>query len=99
MWTLWRVFDRLEDGTVTLPDGTPIEPLLPLRDRKMPPLGILNPDSSNKIFPTPLEQAIFVENFAPGTLYTDTCPCHTDENVKVFELALIQAKVTYNKYG
>ena len=52
----------------------------------------------------------------PGALYTDTCPCHTDntdsghgcmdcqhdcgeEKVKVFELALIQAKVTYNHFG
>ncbi|MGN1179990.1 MAG: multicopper oxidase domain-containing protein [Suilimivivens sp.] len=124
MWTLWRIFDRLQDGTGKLPDGTFIEPLLPLRDRKMPPkkdddhpgypnfingtfgqypsqppFGVLNPDGSNKIFPTPLEQANFAENYAPGALYTDTCPCHTGENVKVFELALVQAKVTYNKYG
>ena len=124
MWTLWRIFDRLEDGTGKLPDGTPIEPLLPLKDRKIPPakdddhpgypnfidgtfgqhpnqppFGVLNPDDSNKIFPTPLEQANFVKNYAPGALYTDTCPCHTDENIKVFELALVQAKITYNKYG
>lgn len=30
MWTLWRIFDRLEDGTGELPDGTPIPALLPL---------------------------------------------------------------------
>lgn len=126
MWTLWRIHDRLEDGTGTLPDGTVIPPLLPLKDRKppkrkdkmhpgypnfingkykepplQPPFGILNPDGSNAIFPTPLEAANFVDNFAPGALYTDTCPCHTDscEHIKVFEIAMVQAKITYNKYG
>lgn len=34
-----------------------------------------------------------------GALYTDTCPCHADENVKAFEIAMVQAKVTYNRYG
>lgn len=156
MWTLWRIYDRLEDGSGKLPDGTPIPPLQPLKDRprpphkdKMhpgypnfingtfgemplqPPLGILNPDGSNKIEPTPLEESNFVPNPEPGALYTDTCPCHTDggschteeccchtedsfdqqndcycydecgkkHKVKVFELALIQAKVTYNRFG
>ena len=37
MWTLWRVFDRLQDGGATYPDGTPIEPLMPLKDRPLPP--------------------------------------------------------------
>lgn len=124
MWTLWRVFDRLEDGTGRLPDGTPIERLLPLRDRKIPPkkdkdhpgypgfingtfgerplqppFGILNPDGSNKIEPTRLEEKNFAENAQPGALYTDTCPCRDNEEVKVFEIALIQAKVIYNRYG
>ncbi|MBQ8803638.1 MAG: multicopper oxidase domain-containing protein [Tyzzerella sp.] len=131
MWTLWRIHDRLEDGTGRLPDGTPIPPLMPLKDRKrppkkdedhpgypnfingtfgerplQPPLGILNPDGTNKIEPTDLEQANFVENFEPGALYSDTCPCHTDkpyccqkDNVRLFELALVQAKVTYNSFG
>lgn len=156
MWTLWRIYDRLEDGSGKLPDGTPIPPLQPLKDRprpphkdKMhpgypnfingtfgemplqPPLGILNPDGGNKIEPTPLEESNFVPNPEPGALYTDTCPCHTDggschteeccchtedsfdqqndcycydecgkkHKVKVFELALIQAKVTYNRFG
>lgn len=151
MWTLWRIYDRLQDGSGTLPDGTPIPRLLPLRDRVrppekdddhpgypnfingqvgaapfQPPLAYLNPDGSNKIEPTPLEEANFVENFEPGALYTDTCPCHTDRcdtddesgneescekagnschtdscdtNVKVFEIALIQAKITYNSFG
>lgn len=149
MWTLWRIYDRLEDGTGKLPDGTPIPKLQPLKDRprppykdKMhpgypnfingtfgerplqPPLGILNPDDSNKIDPTPLEESNFVQNPERGALYTDTCPCHTDggscqtgedlqneencsccdecdktSNVKIFELALIQAKVTYNRFG
>ncbi|HAP20040.1 MAG TPA: copper oxidase [Lachnospiraceae bacterium] len=63
-----------------------------------PPLGILNPDGSNKIEPTDLERANFVENFVPGALYSETCPCHANDP-KVFEIALIQAKVTYNSYG
>ncbi len=131
MWTLWRIYDRLEDGTGMLPDGTWIPALMPLKDRKrpprkdelhpgypnflhgtfgepplQPPLGILNTDGANKIEPTDLEKANFTENFEPGALYTDTCPCHTDEQewcapekVKVFEIALVQAKVIYNKYG
>ena len=37
MWTLWRIYDRLEDGTGHLPDGTVIPPLLPLKERKEPP--------------------------------------------------------------
>ena len=124
MWTLWRIHDRLEDGTGTLPDGTPVPPLLPLKDRPapkkkdkwhpgypnfiqgtygdpplQPPLGIENPDGTNKIEPTDLERANFVEDFEPGALYCDTCPCCTDEHVKIFEIALVQAKVTYNRYG
>lgn len=126
MWTLWRIHDRLEDGTGTLPDGTKIPPLLPLKDRMpppkkdrmhpgypnfiegeftkrplQPPLGVQNADGSILREPTALEQANFAENFAPGALYTETCPCLgcADEGVKVFEIALIQAKVTYNRYG
>ncbi|MDY5540368.1 MAG: hypothetical protein SPF60_02900 [Lachnospiraceae bacterium] len=37
MWTLWRIHDRLEDGSGTLPDGTPVPPLQPLKDRECPP--------------------------------------------------------------
>ena len=37
MWTLWRIYDRLQDGTGELPDGTPIAALMPLRDRELPP--------------------------------------------------------------
>lgn len=133
MWTLWRVYDRLEDGTGILPDGTVIPPLQPLKDRSLPlrkdkkhpgypnfingefgkqplqpPLGILNSDGFNEIEPTDLERANFVKEYEPGALYTDTCPCHTDgiccmeeeeEKVKVFEIALVQAKVIYNRYG
>lgn len=33
---MWRIYDRLEDGTGRLPDGTVIPPLLPLKDRKPP---------------------------------------------------------------
>ena len=82
----------MEDGKGTLPDGTPIPPL-------QPPLGILNPDGTNKIEPTHMERANFVDGFEPGALYTDTCPCCADKDVKVFEIALVQAKVTYNRYG
>jgi len=128
MWTLWRIHDRLEDGSGKLPDGTLIPALQPLKDRPkplpkdpdhpgypnfikgtfgerplQPPLGILNPNGTNKIDPTPLEESNFVENPARGALYAETCPCHTDgcldEDVKLFEVALIQAKVTYNSYG
>ncbi len=124
MWTLWRIYDRLEDGTGKLPDGTPIRPLMPLKDRELPPkkdkmhpgypnfiegkfgqrplqppLGVLLPNGDVTNEPAPLETASFVEHAAPGALYTDTCPCHTDENVRVFEIAMVQAKVTYNRYG
>lgn len=124
MWTLWRIYDRLEDGTGKLPDGTPIRPLMPLKDRErppkkdemhpgypnfiegtfgesplQPPLGVLRPNGEVTKEPTPLEMANFVENAVPGALYTDTCPCHTDQKVKVFEIAMVQAKLTYNRYG
>ena len=75
MWTLWRIHDRLEDGTGKLPDGT------------------------NIIEPTALERANFVKGFKRGALYCDTCPCYTDCNLKVFEIALVHAKVVYNRYG
>ena len=124
MWTLWRVFDRLQDGSGVYPDGTPIEALMPLQDRPLPPpkddlhpgypnfvngkfgheplqppFGILTKNGENKIEPTPLEEANFVDNFAPGALYTDTCPCCTDKNIKVFEIAAVQAKLIYNRFG
>lgn len=124
MWTLWRVFDRLQDESGVYPDGTPIEALMPLQDRPFPPqkddlhpgypnfingqfgqeplqppFGILNENNENKINPSPEEEANFVDNFAPGALYTDTCPCCTDENIKVFEIAAVQAKLIYNRFG
>jgi FtsP/CotA-like multicopper oxidase with cupredoxin domain len=124
MWSLWRVFDRLEDGTGKYPDKTPVKALLPLKDRpippkkdkdhpgfynfingtsgtrpKQPPLGILTPEGKNKINPTDLERANFVEGFVPGALYTKSCPCIKNCKLKVFEIALVQAKVIYNSYG
>lgn len=91
MWTLWRIYDRLQDGTGKLPDGTLIPPLIPLKDRPkppkkdrlhpgypnfingtfgqrplQPPLGILTEEGENKIDPTPLEKANFVEDFERG---------------------------------
>lgn len=124
MWTLWRVFDRLQDGSGTYPDGTQIEPLMLLRDRTLPPekddlhpgypnfvagefgeeplqppLGIITENGGIERDPTPTERANFVDNFAPGALYTDTCPCCTDADIKVFEIAAVQAKLVYNKYG
>ena len=102
MWTLWRIYDRLEDGKGKLPDGSPIPALLPLKDReqppkkdklhpgypnfilgesgkppRQPPCGVLDVKGNPVVCPTPLEEANFVENPAPGALYTDTCPCHT----------------------
>ncbi|MGN0502511.1 MAG: multicopper oxidase domain-containing protein, partial [Ruminococcus sp.] len=124
MWTLWRIFDRLEDGTGVYPDGTPIARLQPLKDRPcppekdllhpgypnfingeygerplQPPFGVLDKNCENKIFPTPLELANFVPDFAPGALYSETCPCKECKDVKVFELAIVQADVVYNRYG
>lgn len=127
MWTLWRIYDRLEDGCGKLPDGTLVPALLPLKDReqppkkeelhpgypnfiygeagkppRQPPCGVLDAEGNRVVYPTPLEEANFVENAAPGALYTDTCPCHTAAEcggVKVFEIALVQAKLTYNQYG
>ena len=37
MWSLPRVFDRLQDGKGKLPNGTPIPRLIPLKDRICPP--------------------------------------------------------------
>lgn len=123
MWTLWRVFDRLQDGSGTYPDGMPIEALMPLRDRPLPPpkddlhpgyptfvkgtfgeeplqppLGVLAGGEPTRQ-PSPLEEANFVENFAPGALYTETCPCGTAEDIKVFEIAAVQANLVYNDFG
>ncbi|MGN1410158.1 MAG: multicopper oxidase domain-containing protein [Eubacteriales bacterium] len=125
MWTLWRVFDRLQDGSGFYPDGiTPIEPLMPLKDRPLPPekdelhpgypdfvngqfgkeplqppLGVIGVNGAPTNTPTTVEEANFVEKSAPGALYTDTCPCCTDYDVKVFEIAAVQAKLIYNNYG
>lgn len=124
MWTLWRIFDRLEDGTGEYPNRTPIERLLPLKDRPcppkkdllhpgypnfikgkfgerplQPPFGILDKNDNNKIFPTLLEAANFVPDFAPGALYSQTCPCRCPKEIKVFELAVVQANIIYNRYG
>lgn len=154
MWTLWRIHDRLEDGTGTLPDGTEIPPLMPLKDRErppkkdklhpgypnfiegdvgemplQPPCGVIDREGNVTRDPTPSERANFAENAMPGALYTETCPCHTvgeckklrdneapwespeqkerdcgcpcckQERVKIFEIAMVQAKVTYNSYG
>lgn len=110
MWSLWRVFDRLETGKDVIlengevipplyPDGSYIKALNPLPDREIPPkkdllhpgypnfingdfrqrvnqppLGILNQTGTNKICPTCLEAANFVDNFAPGALYAESCP-------------------------
>ncbi len=64
-----------------------------------PPLEVLQPDGEVTGKHTCLERANFVENAVPGALYTDTCPCCTDKKVKVFEVAMVQAKLTYNRYG
>ncbi len=84
--------DKLHPGYPNFINGTFGE--RPLQ----PPLGILNPDGTGKIEPTMLEKANFVHGFEPGALYSDTCPC-CDSKLKVFEIAIVQAKVIYNKYG
>lgn len=91
---------------------------------RQPPCGVLDQEGNDVEYPTPLEEANFVENAARGALYTDTCPCHTTgecsdqnvcrkdttcqdqdctehctEHIKVFEIALVQAKLIYNRYG
>lgn len=124
MWTLWRIYDRLQDGTGKLPDGMPIAALMPLKDRErppkkdkchpgypnfiegrfgesplQPPFGVLKPNGDVTNKPTALERANFVENAEPGALYTDTCPCCTDKKIKVFEIAMVQARITYNRFG
>lgn len=44
MWTLWRVYDRPEDGNGRLPDGTPVLRLQPLKDRiRLPKKDTLHP--------------------------------------------------------
>lgn len=124
MWSLWRVFDKLEDGSGKYPNGKTIAKLQPLKDRPIPPkkdadhpgfpafingksgtrpiqppLGILTPNGENKIFPTDLEKKNFVKGFLPGALYTETCYCKSDYADKVFNIALVQAKLVYNSYG
>lgn len=64
-----------------------------------PPLGVLTADEQNKIDPSPLEEANFVPDFAPGALYTSTCPCQSADEIKVFEIAAVQANIVYNRYG
>lgn len=32
-------------------------------------------------------------------MYSETCPCKCPKDVRVFELAVVQAKITYNRYG
>ncbi len=139
MWSLWRIFDRLETGKDTIvdgckvipplyPDGTYVKALNPLPDRKkppkkdlshpgfynfvngkfrerpkQPPLGILNTKGQNKICPTDLEKANFVDNFAPGALYTQPCndktykcECNSKDPDVVFEIFALQAKLIYN---
>ncbi|MDF2685027.1 MAG: copper oxidase [Clostridia bacterium] len=123
MWSLWRVFDRLEDGCSTYPDNTIIEALMPLKDRTppplkdemhpgypnyingnfgreplQPPLGILTAEGNNKIKPTLLEEANFVDKPKPGALYTQTCLCKNVANIKTFDIALVQANIVYNSY-
>lgn len=90
MWTLWRIYDRLEDGTGELPDGSPIPALKPLKDRKPP----RKKDDLHPGYPNFMNQR-------PGEMPLQP-PCGVlDEegNVRIFEIALVQAKITYNQYG
>lgn len=47
MWGLWRIYDRLEDETNILPNGSCVPALIPLPDRTPPPL----PDDDHPGFP------------------------------------------------
>ncbi len=88
--------DKLHPGYPGFIFGEPGKP------PRQPPCGVLDVEGNPAVCPSPLEEANFVENAAPGALYTDTCPCHTTgecKNVKVFEIALVQAKLTFNRYG
>lgn len=69
MWGLFRIFDRLEDGTGMLPDGTPIPALMPLFDRPLPPpKDTLHPGYPNFL---PGETGIRPEQPALGVLLPD----------------------------
>ncbi len=91
--------DKLHPGYPNFINGEPGESPL------QPPFGVLDKDGNPINEPTPLEEANFVPNAVPGALYTDTCPCHTangeccQKNIKIFEIAMVQAKITYNSYG
>ncbi|MFZ5988381.1 MAG: multicopper oxidase domain-containing protein [Bacillota bacterium] len=61
MWGLWRILDRLEDGTRTLPDGTPQPALKPLPDRAPPPLT----DDKHPGFPNFIAGKIGKKAFKP----------------------------------
>lgn len=47
MWGLFRILDRLEDGTREMPDGTIAPRLIPLSDREAPP----KPDKNHPGYP------------------------------------------------
>lgn len=119
MWGLFRILDRLEDGTRKLPDGSKSPKLMPLPDRETPlepdidhpgypnfilgetgekatkpPLGIIGQEART---PTSLEQANFIQDYAPGQLYSKTFK--EGAPIKVFEIVAIQIPIEYNKYG
>lgn len=119
MWGLFRILDRLEDGTRVYPDGSIAPKLMPLPDREIPlapddehpgfpnfilgvpgekvtkpPLGIIGQDARE---PSPLERANFIEDFAPGQLYSKTFK--DGAPIKVFEIVAIQLPIIYNSYG
>lgn len=61
MWGLWRIYDRLEDGTQMLPDGSHVPALIPLPDRTPPP----TPDDEHPGFPRFIDGVAGKKAFKP----------------------------------
>lgn len=61
MWGLWRILDRLEDGTRPYPDGSYVKALMPLPDRTPPP----PPDDDNPGFPRFIAGEVGKKPFKP----------------------------------
>lgn len=59
-----------------------------------PPLGIIGEEERS---PTVLERANFVEDYAPGELYSKTFK--SGAPVRIFDIVAIQLPITYNRQG
>lgn len=61
MWGLWRILDKLEDRTNTLPDGSCVPALIPLPDRTPPP----PPDNKHPGYPRFIAGEVGKKAFKP----------------------------------